>query len=135
VRYKCPHCEAKTISGWAKFTARDLSPAVCRNCGGHSIKGIVRYHPWIELISEFLSVTAIAWLPFALIFYIAVIRSWWPIFIVAVLYTFLLLREHHIAPLIEPNPVQANRAHKIQLVILVLILAAILVYNYFEYGS
>ena len=135
MQYMCPHCELKTISGWAKFTARDLSPAICKNCGGSSIKGEVCYAPWAKAAIDLLAASSFIWLPIALIAYIVFVGLWWPIFLLVALFIFLIVWQHHTAPLIEPNPIQATKEHKMQLVFLALILIAILVYNYFEYGA
>ena len=94
----------------------------------------MHYSPWIEVTLSLLGTTSFVWLPFGLIVYIVFVGLWWPIILLVALWLFFLAREHHVAPLVEPDPVRANKEHKWQLLVLVSILVAILAYNYFEYG-
>ena len=103
MRFTCPHCNKRGITGIGKAFSAYYSPTKCRLCGGLSAESTVPNQ---------VSAVVHSALPLVPIYYALVLNAWWPIwsYVAATLVIQLLLVA--ILPLHVVDPEDAKRGYR-----------------------
>jgi hypothetical protein len=106
MKYECPHCRQRSISGTAKFFSETHAPAKCPECGGLStepprkqgILGVVYYLGMLVAIG-----------------YSFAMWSWWPMVAYLIAAFLLGATALHLVPLSPVTEASVKRAYRLKM--------------------